>query len=334
MKGRLTIPAGNRHRKYSNIEMTRTFILLAIFLIAGIMQPDAKSADIRLATWNIEHLAEKQGTGCKPRQSEDYLQLQNILLQSDADIIAFQEVENTQAATRVFDPAIYWIETSNRPATRNPPSCRGRSKATLTELRTGFAIKQTALRTLNLSYERLRDLRALGIDGSRWGTQIALRGSDKGSRPIRLLSVHLKAGCAYKRLDRAPRSYACKVLLRQRGILEAWIDERAEANEPFVILGDFNRQLDQPSDHFWQEIDDSRTCKRRNHRTLGSVCIQGSEQINPLADLLLANSGRPYPFPRNPRYPYAIDHVVLESVSAKRLVDDSSQTDNGMISSR
>jgi len=195
--------------------------------------------------------------------------------------------------------------------------------ATLTEQRTGFAIRKSAIRTRNLSYERLPDFSGLGVEGSRWGTQIVLKPSDKDDRPIRLLSVHLKSGCAFERLDKPSRRRSCKILKRQRGILEAWIDEQAEANEQFLIVGDFNRQLDQPRDHFWQEIDDGRTCSRREHPTLGSVCTEDSERTNPLADLLLANSGKPFPFPRNPRYPYAIDHFVLDSVSATRLIDGS-----------
>ena len=137
------------------------------------------------------------------------------------------------------------------------------------------------------------------------------------------MSIHLKSGCAFDRLDGAPRRRACKILKRQRGILEAWIDERAKADEHFVVLGDFNRQLDQPRDDFWQAIDDGQTCSRRKHRTLGSVCTKGSERTNPLADLVQANARKPYPFARNPRYPYAVDHVVLDALSATQIVNDS-----------
>lgn len=71
-------------------------------------------------------------------------------------------------------------------------------------------------------------------------------------RPISFLNVHLKSGCAnivphpiYKaRLldDQAP---ACKVLNRQVAPLERWIDSVAQRSPDFVLLGDFNRRIDE-----------------------------------------------------------------------------------------
>jgi len=52
--------------------------------------------------------------------------------------------------------------------------------------------------------------------------------------------------CAYNRLDGKVKRDQCRLLVRQRGILEEWIDARVSAGEGFVLLGDFNRQLDQP----------------------------------------------------------------------------------------
>lgn len=300
-------------------------ILPTIALAAITMHSIPQAASLRLATWNLQHLTEESGAGCRPRQSNDYRELRRTLQRSEADIIAFQEVENAQAATRIFDPQRYWVEISNRPAARHRRHCRKRRTAALTEQHTGFAISKTALGKLGMSYRRLPDFTDLGIAGLRWGTQIVLRPPNKASKPLRLLSVHLKSGCAYNPLSGSTRRYACRMLIRQRGILAAWIDERAESDERFAILGDFNRQLDQPRDQFWQEIDDGETCDRQRHPTLGSVCTKGSARANRLADLILANAGTPFPFPRNPRYPYAIDHLMLDADSAGRLIDGSYQ---------
>lgn len=38
---------------------------------------------------------------------------------------------------------------------------------------------------------------------------------------------------------------------------------------------------------------------------------------------MLANAGRPFPFPANPRYPYAIDHIVMDAVTARGIVPGS-----------
>ena len=71
-------------------------------------------------------------------------------------------------------------------------------------------------------------------------------------RPISFLNVHLKSGCAnivphpiyQARLldDPAP---ACKVLNRQVAPIERWIDGVAKRSPDFVLLGDFNRRIDE-----------------------------------------------------------------------------------------
>jgi endonuclease/exonuclease/phosphatase family metal-dependent hydrolase len=71
-------------------------------------------------------------------------------------------------------------------------------------------------------------------------------------RPITFLNVHLKSGCAnivphpiyQARLldDPAP---ACNVLNRQVAPIERWLDKVARRSPDFVLLGDFNRRIDE-----------------------------------------------------------------------------------------
>ncbi len=74
-------------------------------------------------------------------------------------------------------------------------------------------------------------------------------------RRISFLNVHLKSGCAnivptptyQARLldDRAP---ACQVLNRQVAPLERWLDGVAARSPDYVLLGDFNRRIDEEAD--------------------------------------------------------------------------------------
>jgi endonuclease/exonuclease/phosphatase family metal-dependent hydrolase len=78
---------------------------------------------------------------------------------------------------------------------------------------------------------------------------------DVGARPVRVLVVHLKAGCRSRNLDAplGPRDEVldparqdtiatdCALLRRQLPALEAWIDDNASRD--FALLGDFNRTL-------------------------------------------------------------------------------------------
>jgi len=189
----------------------------------------------------------------------DYAGLRRHVERLNADLIALQEVEDRTAVARLFDPDTYAIEIVRQPD-QNPDTCRRRRGQMRTMQRTEFAINRARLAELGLSYRRLPDFAAIGLKSQRWATRIRIEPVDGTGARLQLLAVHLKAGCAYGRLDGKIDRDQCRLLVRQRGILEEWIDARASAGEGFVLLGDFNRQLDQPRDDFWAAIDDGTVC--------------------------------------------------------------------------
>jgi endonuclease/exonuclease/phosphatase family metal-dependent hydrolase len=72
-----------------------------------------------------------------------------------------------------------------------------------------------------------------------------------GKDPLTLMNVHLKSSCAnlitstaFKGHELTDPDAACQVLNRQVAPLEAWIDGVAKTSPLFVVLGDFNRRLD------------------------------------------------------------------------------------------
>jgi endonuclease/exonuclease/phosphatase family metal-dependent hydrolase len=295
-----------------------TFALLV--LVAWSVHAEAPS--LRLATWNLEHLAAQDSQGCRTRTEADYRRLRHHAERLNADIVALQEVENSAAVARVFDPAVYAIEISDQPD-RDLGHCRRRRGKERTMQRTGFAINRARLAALGLTYRRLPDFEALELETVRRGTRLALKSTSGRSEPVQLLSLHLKSGCSYGRLDGTTDRRQCDLLRRQRGILEEWIDARANADERFVLLGDFNRQLDQPNDDFWTDIDDGTVCLWTPDPLLGRACRSGTEMSDTDADLVLANAGTPFPFPFNPRYPYAVDHLVFDAKTAKQVLPES-----------
>jgi len=294
------------------------FALLA--LVACRLQAEVPS--LRLATWNLEHLAANGNQGCRPRTEAEYERLRHHVTRLRADIVALQEVENVVAVAQLFDPAVYAIEISGRPD-QNLGRCRRHRGHKRTMQRTGFAINRARLAALGLTYRRLPDFKILGLQKGRWGTGLILEHVRGQSKPIQLLSLHLKSGCTYGRLDGIVDRHQCDLLVRQRGLLEEWIDARASADERFVLLGDFNRQLDQPNDDFWASIDDKTVCDWKPHPVLGRKCRSGTEGPDADADLVLANAGTPFPYPFNPRYPYAVDHLVFDARTAEQIVPGS-----------
>lgn len=209
-------------------------------------QAPARTADtIRIATWNLEHLAERNGAGCRPRTDADYAALRYHSDRLDADVIAIQEVESKAAAERVFDPARYDVVMSGRPVSGRGGGCYGRPGQTIRHQAVGFAIRK------QLRWQRNPDLAelALGNPDLRWGVDVTILGPQK----LRLLALHLKSGC---NSGRAPTDADCPVLFDQLTVVERWIDARAGANESFAVLGDWNRRLSARNDAFFAEIDD------------------------------------------------------------------------------
>lgn len=268
-------------------------MILGSCAVAPIVPPaPTVAATLTIASWNMEHLAEADGTGCRPRTEADYAAMRDYLETLDADVIAFQEVESKAAAERVFDPATYAVVIEDRIGSDRGGECRGREGLTIRAQRTGFAVRRS------IAFDRQPDLTALqiGNDDLRSGVDLILRPA--GGSPIRLLSVHLKSGCSS-----GDRNEACPVLFEQTPVLERWIDQRADETVRFAVLGDFNRRLAMTGDTVWADWDDA-------------------EPIN--ADLALASRDRPATC--NPRYRDFIDFIVLDRRADADLIGFQEQT--------
>ena len=232
---------------------------------------------LKLATWNIAWLDSEPGDGENAREERDYALLRSYAQRLDADIVAFQEVENELAARRVFEPELYAIVMEER----DDP------------LRVGFAYKRD-LAARGVSIQRNPDYVALDLGGLRRGIDVTLEAQGWS---LRLLNVHLKAGCWS---DAAKDQAACVKLRTQLARLEDWIDARASEGVAFVVLGDFNRRLP-ARDRFWRELDDSEP---------------------PNADLS-APGQRLKPACWGGAFPGFVDHFVLDRLATAYLIESS-----------
>ena len=86
---------------------------------------------IKMASWNLGHLAEANGSDCRPCTDADYAAMRAYVDRLGADVIAFQEVESKAAAERVFDPSIYTVVIEERIGTDRGGECRGREGLTI-----------------------------------------------------------------------------------------------------------------------------------------------------------------------------------------------------------
>lgn len=192
-------------------------------------------------------------------------------------MIALQEIDGEGAAARVFDPASYAIHLTDENDIQRP----------------GFAIRRTLRFTANPDLAEL-DLRAGARRSLRRGADITVE-APSGQR-IRLLSVHLNAGCREDAFERGPPE--CESLERQARIIARWAEARRREGVAFAILGDFNRRMGERDDFL--RLIESAAPVTRPTAGLSSPCW---------AD---ARGGRPF-----------ISHILLGGAAAEWLVPRS-----------
>lgn len=298
-------------------------VLLWILLLAGTPLADTGSL-LTVCTWNLEHLAAQNETGCRPRKDADYRALKHFAASLQADIIAFQEVENQAAAFRVFDSSVYRVEISQRPDV-DLGRCAETGRPRRMQ-RVGFAIRKDLESKLGASYKRLPDVRTLACEPSqRWGVHIRLQSAATPERRLDLLCVHLKSGCWYQAVAYRGNASPCSRLAAQVPRLEAWMDARASAHSEFIVLGDLNRQLDGLGDPVWEALDDSEVCTWLRPASGLWHCREGSARFSQIADLERARSGRKHPYPHKKRYPFAVDHIIMSAGADQMAIEKSAQ---------
>jgi endonuclease/exonuclease/phosphatase family metal-dependent hydrolase len=161
------------------------------------------------------------------RDSADLARLAHYARQLDADVVAFQEVENAHAARRVF---------------RGYDVCIGGGKGVQ---HPGFAVRS------GIAHRCDPALQALAL-GSRQRAGALLTLYPGTAQQIELLAVHLKSGCSRDPLDSG--STACRTLAAQAAALGEWMTQRAAAHARSIVLGDFNRAGPDANDPFWQQL--------------------------------------------------------------------------------
>jgi exonuclease III len=226
--------------------------LLPVGLAAALMST-AASAEIRIASWNLNNLHHELDEPLRPgapaRTAADIEVLRKYRDRADADNFALQEVNGPRAAQLVFPTDRWDLYFSGRYA---DDLITGRESD---RIYTGFAVRRGVFDAV--SKRDVPELSVQHTDGrpTRWGTEILV---EKDGDLLRLMSVHLKSGCHGGSLEPATAP-DCITLEAQRAPLEGWIDAAATAQVPFVVVGDWNRRIDVhgQGDHLWGEIDDA-----------------------------------------------------------------------------
>lgn len=209
--------------------MSRALLLCLLVLAAPL-----HAAEVKLATWNIAWLTTRPAgdallpRGLTPRQPGDWRLLAGYAARLEADILAVQEVDGEEALRRILPGRDWQVFMAREDDVQ----------------RTGLAIRPGLRAVQNEDLEGL-DLIPHARFSLRRGTDVTV--TLPGGQPLRLLSVHLNAGCREGPIEPG-RGRECDALSRQSAVLADWVRERRREGIAFAILGDFNRRMDHPRD--------------------------------------------------------------------------------------
>ncbi len=222
-------------------------------------------AKIRFATWNIYYL-DKLGEGDQvQRTAEDYVRLKKYVTELDADVIALQEIRGVDGVRTLFDELDWDVACENRNSSQN--------------------VCIVVRKSSQFKIERHPDLESIrrGNPGLRAGVDITV--ARPGYQDIRILAVHLKSDCFI-----GTTADGCEVYFNQIVELEKWIDARAETEQAFMVMGDFNRFLT-ADDSAWLEINDGQPARSTLKKSIaeGNAPCWGGMFFNYVDHLILGD---------------------------------------------
>ena len=208
--------------------------MMRVLSVLCLLASPAGAESLKISTWNLNWLTTRTHAEANlpadvhTRASADFDRLAAYAAKLNADIIAFQEVDGPAAAARIFDPARYTILTIDEAVTQ----------------RVGLAIRHGIPVRLNPEYIAL-DVEPAARFPLRDGLDATL--TLPGGHDLRILVVHLKTGCQTDNLVQSRRPQ-CTLLAKQIPPLADWAAARQHEGAAFLIMGDFNRVLDDPEE--------------------------------------------------------------------------------------
>ena len=254
-------------------------LALVLLLLA---LPAQAQTELKIATWNVAWFTMRPPTdpdlprNLPARGEADFARLRAYAERLAADIVALQEVDGAQAAARLLNPREHEFHFPEEADIQ----------------RAGFAWRRGLRVTRNPDLVEL-DLRPHARFSLRRGADVTVE-VPGGSR-IRLLSVHLNAGCREGPLD---GTRECDSLGQQASVLAGWIAQRRREGVPFMILGDFNRRIGR-EDAFLRVLEQHGPLLRANEGVSNPCWADG-------------RGGRPF-----------IDHILIGGAARGWLVEGS-----------
>ena len=188
---------------------------------------------MRLATWNLEHLASDTGTGPKPRTLVGWAHLAGIARKIGADVWLLQEIDSEAVVRQVLREPCWAVRVAPR---------RWRDRIRTVALRTAIAVNTEKIGPERLKWTDPVKLGGWWVEG-RLCTEAEI-GIDGDT--VRILCVHLKSGCwsgnSAGTLGRP--NLVCARHRNQQAAVRRWLKDGGLR----IAGGDFNRVMGDPTD--------------------------------------------------------------------------------------
>ena len=254
-------------------------------ILGCLLSSYAFAEPLTISSWNIEWLSTNEAVNkfSAQRDQADFDKLEEYFQSLDADVVAFQEVDDADAIQRVAGNQ-YKILMSDRALPEN-------SNHQFKEVNqyTGFAVRKGITLTDYADFP----LESSTNSKLRFASYVVV---ETGSKPIHMLSVHLKAGCsgAYK------SNRDCSRLKDQAQQLNKWIQQRERNDEDYAILGDFNHNLSYSRDWMWKDLTENTDARLATRKTRADCKVRSNRNNH-----------------RTHQFRSVIDHIVVsDSLSA------------------
>ncbi|PTO84711.1 endonuclease/exonuclease/phosphatase family protein [Vibrio splendidus] len=248
-------------------------------MLACLLSSQAFAEPLTISSWNIEWLSTNEAVNkfSSQRDQADFDKLEEYFQSLNADVVAFQEVDDVNAIERIAGDQ-YKILMSDRALPKN-------SNRQFKEVNqyTGFAVRKGITLTDYADFP----LETSANSKLRFASYMVV---ETDSNPIHMLSVHLKAGCsgAYK------SNRDCSRLKDQAQQLNKWIQQRERKGEDYAILGDFNHNLSYSRDWMWKDMAQNTDAQLATRKTRADCKVRSNRNNH-----------------RTHQFRSVIDHIVV-----------------------
>ncbi|WP_299688981.1 endonuclease/exonuclease/phosphatase family protein [uncultured Vibrio sp.] len=248
-------------------------------ILSLLISSHAFAEPLSISSWNIEWLSTNEAVNkfSSKRNQSDFDMLQRYFQSLDADVVAFQEVDSVKAMQRVVGHQ-YKILMSDRALPEN-----NHHQFPQVNQYTGFAVRRGIAFTDYADFP----LETSANSKLRFASYIVV---ETNTKPIHMLSVHLKAGCsgAYK------SNRDCSRLKEQAQQLNQWIQQRERSDQDYIILGDFNHNLAYSRDWMWQDLTQNTDAQLATRKTRSDCKVRSNRHNH-----------------RTHQFRSVIDHIVV-----------------------